>query len=269
MHRNGEGTNRSLGISYRRDYEREALIVYEVLKVEFDVVFFVESSQPFDNLPPADAVIVVGGDGTVLRTLKKVQLPVIGVKAGRLGFFSSYHVNELEKLVLDLHAWRFKEDKRWLLKVEHDGLALYALNDAVLQKDVDQKIVDFHVRMQDGTFDYHADGLVISTPTGSSAYALALGGPIMLPNVEAFEITPMAPQFLATRSLVIPSSENVIVDASAPVNLVVDGDLIAKVSSISVSKSDRKIVLLRPIEYDFSSSIKEKIGYGRRVLNGY
>jgi len=264
----GEGS-RGLGISYRRDYEKEALIVYDTLRVEFDVVFFIESSQPFDNLPSARAVIVVGGDGTVLRTLKKIQLPVIGVKAGRLGFFSSYHVNELEKLKFDLLNWRFREDRRWLLKVECNGRILYALNDAVLQKDVDQKIVDFHVRMQDGTFDYHADGLVISTPTGSSAYALALGGPIMLPNVEAFEITPMAPQFLATRSLVIPSSENVVVNASDPVNLVVDGDVVAKVSSIAVSKSEHEIVLLRPLEYDFSSSIKEKIGYGKRILNVY
>jgi NAD+ kinase len=259
------------GIFYRTDYVVSAKEVYEKLKSHFDILFFKDSSENFpesveDKTFEPQVVISVGGDGTVLRVLKKVKCPVIGVKAGRLGFFSGYLLSEIDKLIEDLKNWNFIEDKRWMLRVESHSGVFFAINDAVLQKDVSQKIVDFTVEMTDGTFYYHADGLVVSTPTGSSAYALALGGPIILPNVEAFEITPMAPQFLATRSLVIPSTEKIKITVNDPVNLVVDGDVVGKVKEVHVRKCSKVITLLRPKSYDFSTSIKEKIGYGKMFL---
>jgi len=255
-----------IGIFYRTDYFKAAEVVYSALKDEFEISFFKDSSENFQPESNVSVVLSVGGDGTVLRTLKKVQCPVLGIKAGRLGFFSGYLLNEIDKLVKDLKSWNFIEDKRWVLRIESEGLNYFAINDAVLLKNVEQKIVDFLVEMKDGTFYYHADGLVVSTPTGSSAYALALGGPIMLPNVEAFEITPIAPQFLATRSLVIPSSEKIRISANEPVNLVLDGDILFRTNEIFVKKCTRNIVLLRPKTYDFSTSIKEKIGYGKLIL---
>ncbi|MGQ9856489.1 MAG: NAD(+) kinase [Fervidobacterium sp.] len=255
-----------IGIFYRTDYFKAAEIVHSAVKKEFEVAFFKDSSENFYPDDSIRVVLSVGGDGTVLRTLKKVQCPVLGVKAGRLGFFSGYLLNELDKLIEDLRNWNFTEDRRWILRIESEGSHFFAINDAVLVKDVQQKIVDFIVEMKDGTFYYHADGLVVSTPTGSSAYALALGGPIMLPNVEAFEITPIAPQFLATRSLVIPSSEKIRISANEPVNLVLDGDIVCKTKEIFVRKCSKNIILLRPKTYDFSTSIKEKIGYGKLVL---
>ncbi|AMW32240.1 NAD+ kinase [Fervidobacterium changbaicum] len=260
-----------IGVFYRTDYLNSAKEVYTKLKEHFDVLFFKDSSEQLSEviggeLVEPKVVISVGGDGTVLRVLKKVKCPVIGVKAGRLGFFSGYLLTELDKLVEDLKCWNFIEDRRWMLRVEIENGTFFAINDAVLQKDVEQKIVDFAVEMTDGSFFYHADGLVVSTPTGSSAYALALGGPIILPNVEAFEITPMAPQFLATRSLVIPSTEKIRITVNDTVNLVVDGDVVGKVREIHVRKCSKVITLLRPKSYDFSTSIKEKIGYGKMVL---
>lgn len=255
-----------IGIFYRTDYINAATQVYENLKSHVEVVFFKDSSEKVFVENGIDVAISVGGDGTVLRVLKKVRCPVIGIKAGRLGFFSGYLVNEIDRLIEDLRTWNFTEDRRWTLRIESEDNHYFAINDAVLQKDVDQKIADFVVSMKDGSFYYHADGLVVSTPTGSSAYSLALGGPIMLPNVEAFEITPIAPQFLATRSLVIPSSERINVNVSDPVNLIVDGDVVEKTKSICVRKCTKNIVLLKPKGYDFSTSIKEKIGYGKMFL---
>lgn len=255
-----------IGIFYRSDYINAANNVYEKLKKEFEIVFFRDSSDNVLIEKGIDVAISVGGDGTVLRVLKKVHCPVIGVKAGRLGFFSGYLVSELDRLSEDLVAWNFVEDKRWTLRIETEHNQYFAINDAVLQKDIDKKIVDFVVGMTDGSFYYHADGLVVSTPTGSSAYSLALGGPIMLPNVEAFEITPIAPQFLATRSLVISSSEKISITVNDHVNLIVDGDVVEKTNLIHVRKCTKSIVLLRPKGYDFSTSIKEKIGYGKFFL---
>lgn len=256
-----------LGIFYRVDYVEAAKFVLENIVKNFEVKHFTDSSLDFDEEKfSVDVNIVVGGDGTVLRTLKKVNTPVIGVKAGRLGFFSGYLLNEIDKLIQDLKDWNFVEDKRWTLRIETKKGTYFAINDAVIQKDVSQKILDLDVKITDGTFYYHADGLVISTPTGSSAYALALGGPIMLPNVEAFEITPMAPQFLANRSLVIPSNERIAVRSSEVANLIVDGDLVEQTNEFRIKKCNRTVIILRPKSYDFSTSIKEKIGYGRKIL---
>jgi len=255
-----------VGICYRIDYHQSAEIVLDRLREKLNIAFFVESSNDFTDLPLCDIVIVVGGDGTVLRTLKKISKPVLGIKAGRLGFFSGYRLDELNNLIEDLAKWTFVEDKRWVLRVEANGKCYYAINDAVVQKDLTQKIVDFDVEILGGEFLYHADGVIVSTPTGSSAYSLALGGPIMLPNVEAFVITLIAPQFLATRSLIIPSSENIRISVNEEVNLIIDGDLVERVKEIRVRKSSRRVCILRPIGYDFSTSIKEKIGYGRNVL---
>ncbi|MFN6991636.1 MAG: NAD(+)/NADH kinase, partial [Fervidobacterium sp.] len=176
---------RRIGIFYRIDYIQEARLVLEELSMHFQIVHFTDSTLEFqEERFPVDVHIVVGGDGTVLRTLKKVSTPVIGVKAGRLGFFSGYLLNELDRLISDLKSWNFSQDKRWMLRIETKRGTYFAINDAVLQKDIKQKILDFDVKITDGSFFYHADGIVISTPTGSSAYSLALGGPIMLPNVE-------------------------------------------------------------------------------------
>lgn len=258
---------RRIGVFYRVDYTQDANFVLDELIKHFKVVHFTDSSLEFhEEKFPVDVTVVVGGDGTVLRTLKKVTTPVIGVKAGRLGFFSSYLLNELDRLINDLKSWNFSEDRRWTLRVETKKGTYFAINDAVLQKDLRQKILDFDVKITDGSFFYHADGIVISTPTGSSAYSLALGGPIMLPNVEAFEITPIAPQFLATRSLVIPSNEKISINVNEHVNVIIDGDLVEQTTEINVRKCTRYVVLLRPKTYDFSSSIKNKIGYGKKIL---
>ena len=147
--------------------------------------------------------------------------------------------------------------------IEAEG-SNHAINDAILQRDPNQKILDFDVQMSDGEFYYHADGVIVSTPTGSSAYSLALGGPIMLPNVEAFVITPIAPQFLATRSLIIPSSENIKITVNDSVNLVIDGDVVKKVKEINIKKSSKKVSILT-CRYDFFNFHKKKIGYGRNV----
>ncbi len=249
---------------YRTDYTQQAEKTIEILKNYFEIEGIYESHISYEA--KGEVVVVVGGDGTMLRTLKIVNKPVVGIKAGRLGFFTGYTFQEITKLVEDLKENSFIYDKRWLLNVKIGEKEFLALNDVVLQRNFEQKIVDIDVQITDGTFYYHADGVIISTPTGSSAYSLALGGPVLLPNVEAIEITPIAPQFLATRSLIVPSSEDINIFTNDPVAAIIDGDLVGYTQCVYVKKCRKTVTILRPKDYDFSRSIKDKIGYGRKIL---
>ncbi len=254
----------TLTLVYRTDYAQPAKETLKFLKKYFEIEGIYESHVNYEA--KGDIVIVVGGDGTMLRTLKTVNKPVVGIKAGRLGFFTGYTLQQIDKLVNDIKENSFIQDKRWLLNVKIGEKEFSALNDVVLQRNFEQKIVDIDVQITDGSFYYHADGVIISTPTGSSAYSLALGGPVLLPNVEAIEITPIAPQFLATRSLMVPSSEDINVFVNDPVAAIIDGDLVGYTQHVHVRKCKRTVTILRPKDYDFSRSIKDKIGYGRKIL---
>ncbi|MBT1247942.1 MULTISPECIES: NAD(+) kinase [unclassified Thermosipho (in: thermotogales)] len=224
----------------------------------FDVVYCSEKLLSIE----VDLTLVLGGDGTFLKAAHKVKNPLVGFKGGRLGFLSSYTLEDFEKFLFDLKENNFVKDKRFFLKVEK----FYSLNELLLIKDPTQKMLDIQVFFQDGSFYFHADGLIVSTPTGSTGYSLSLGGPILLPNVNSFVITPVAPQFLASRSIIIPDSEEVFIKLNQKSNLVLDGMGFGKVSEVKIKKSKKKIIILRPKDYDFSKSIKEKLGYGKKFL---
>ena len=113
---------------------------------------------------------------------------------------------------------------------------------------------------------FFADGVVVSTPTGSTAYGLSLGGPMIAPDCDVIEITPMAPQFLFTRSILIPSKETLSVKTTGSGNLVVDGKAVEKTNEFAVYRSEKSVRILRPKGFDFFKVIKGKIGYGRRIV---
>ncbi|MDK2885847.1 MAG: kinase [Thermosipho sp. (in: thermotogales)] len=254
---------KNIGVFFKPDLRNIALRFAEKLKEKnLKISFF--SSEVKDIVDNTDVTLIIGGDGTVLKAAKFVSSPIIGFKGGRLGFLSSYTIDEFDKFLKDLEKKQFKEDKRQFFKVKENN-ALF-LNDVVALKEPHQKMVDIEVSFNDGNFYFHADGLVISTPTGSTAYSLSLGGPILLPNVRAFVITPIAPQFLASRSVILPEYEEIVVKTSFKTHLIVDGIDCGKIERFSVEKSEKSIVILRPFDYDFSKSIKEKMGYGKNYF---
>ncbi|QTA37465.1 NAD(+) kinase [Thermosipho ferrireducens] len=256
---------KTIGIIYKPNLEKIAKIFEERLKKERFLVKFVTStiSSTFNGV---DVSLIIGGDGTILKTVKKLNSPIIGFKGGRLGFLSSYTTKDLDKFIKDLKENSFVEDRRSLLKVYNKHIEKYCLNDAVAMKEPAQKMVDISVSFKDGEFYFHADGVIVSTPTGSTAYALSLGGSILLPNVNAFEITPIAPQFLATRSVIVPDTEEISVKTNYKILLILDGEIVGNFDFFKIKKSDKQIVLLRPKDYDFSKSIKEKMGYGKNFF---
>jgi len=258
-----------MAIIYHPDRVTTAKRLKKRAEVEGEVVIFEKTENVKSIQNDLDFVLVVGGDGTVIRVAKVVHgdVPIVGFKAGRLGFLTSYSVDEMEDFFEDVKNNRIVEDRRWLLEIRTKKGTYLALNDVVFQKDVEGKMLEIEV-IVDGYSPlwFFADGVVISTPTGSTAYGLSLGGAMISPNCDVIEITPMAPQFLFTRSILIHSKETLSVKTSGKGNVVVDGNVVEKTDEFVAYKSEKSVRILRPKNFDFFRVVKSKIGYGRRVV---
>ncbi len=226
-----------------------------------------------------DLIIVLGGDGTLLATARLLAgrpTPILAVNLGSLGFLTEITLDDLYPLLELTLAGKPSLDTRKMLQVElqRNGkpVACYrALNDAVVNKAALARIMDFDVLI-DGQFiaRFKADGLIVSTPTGSTAYSLAAGGPILFPTVDAFVITPICPHTLTNRPLVIPDTcrVEVIVKAEQDVAyLTVDGQVGVDVRGedrITVSRSDSVINLIRPPKRGYFEVLRSKLKWGGR-----
>ncbi|OFW38720.1 MAG: NAD(+) kinase [Acidobacteria bacterium RIFCSPLOWO2_12_FULL_60_22] len=227
----------------------------------------------------SDLILVLGGDGTLLAAARNVEshnVPILAVNLGSLGFLTAVTVGELYdslELVLD---GKHQIDCRKMLQVQviragNVAGTYQALNDAVLNKAAIARILDFEAYV-DGRFLtlFKADGVIISTPTGSTAYSLAAGGPIIYPSVEAFIVTPICPHTLTNRPVVVPDRsriEIVIKGEAESVFLTVDGQV-----GLSLHHEDRivcdlspsRINLVRPPHKEFFEVLRSKLKWGER-----
>ena len=213
-----------------------------------------------------DLVIVVGGDGSLLhaaRALAKYNTPVIGVNRGRLGFLTDIKPTEVIFKLDQVLQGHFQSDRRFLLEMEvrAKGEIIYeaiALNDVVLHSGKSVHMIDFELNI-DGQYVYrqHSDGLIVSTPTGSTAYALSGGGPIVHPSMDAIALVPMHPHTLSSRPIVVGGhSEIKIQIRENRVLPMVSADGQHSVSlnvgdSLHIRKHHYKLNLLHPPGYDF------------------
>ena len=255
-----------IAILYREEKEKEGALLREKLSREHEVVSFREASVA--NITEADLIVVVGGDGTMLRAAKKAAdgTPLVGFKAGRLGFLTSYTFEEVDQFLEDLKRGNFREELRWFIRVESDLGSHLALNDATLERDLSGKMVEIEVNVEHhSSMWFFADGVVVASPTGSTAYSLSIGGPIIFPECEVLEISPIAPQFFLTRSVVIPSSFKVTVECQREINLLIDGTMVGKTKRMIVQKAEKYVRILRPTRYDYVTVVRDKLGYGRRI----
>lgn len=214
-----------------------------------------------------DFVFVIGGDGTLLKTARfyaKEFTPVFGINLGRLGFLSQTQESDLQNSVEKILNNKYKIEDRLML-VSNDGLL--ALNDFVIKGASTSRTSKFHLSI-DGKFvcDYMADGLIISTPTGSTAYGLSAGGPVLSPNLNAIAIVPICPHTLTARPLVITSNEKITIstcDACSSFVVVADGQDSYNVNSkidIEKAKFSAKLALLD--DNEFYSVIRNKLHWG-------
>ena len=221
-----------------------------------------------------DVAIVIGGDGSTMKAAKNAAIlgkPTLGINAGRLGFLSGIEKNELH-LLKKIAEGDYRADERIMLKAEitENGKVtdtFHCLNDAVLSRGDLARLIDINIT-SDGRdlMNVRADGVIISTPTGSTAYSLAAGGPILSPDLNCFVITSICPHSIMDRSTVVNSSDKLTVDVSSDVNnnsfLTCDGEPpinIPASSKVIVSLSPYKARLIRLKPDNFYEILKKKI----------
>lgn len=226
----------------------------------------------------AECVLSMGGDGTFLRAAEWVgarELPIAGINTGHLGFLPSYNLDEMESLVEVLATDTGMLERRELLKVESSAIPAdfwpYALNEVSLLKAETASMVTVHAEIN-GSFlaDYQADGLVVSTPTGSTAYNLSVGGPIIQPTLDCMVICPIAPHSLTMRPLVVAGDSEIRLTATSRVShsrVSLDGRsfLIDNgTDQVRLTRGEFKVVVLRRPDADFSRLLRNKLHWGLR-----
>ena len=235
-----------------------------------------EQDQPLDQV--IDMAMVVGGDGTMLnaaRILCTHGVPMVGVNLGRLGFLTDIPQGELEPNLDALLEGRYLIENRTLLKtvVECDGEVVFegiALNDAVISKGNTGRLIEFETRI-DGRFvsQTRSDGIIVATPTGSTAYSLSAGGPIMFPTLSVLSIAPICPHTLSNRPIII--AEDAVIEIHAfrtpetHANLALDGLVLRELSgkeTIRLTRADKKLSVIRIESHDHFQVLRSKLGWG-------
>jgi NAD+ kinase len=226
-----------------------------------------------------DLLIVLGGDGTLLsaaRALRAHNVPILAVNLGGLGFLTTITLDQLYPMLEQVLAGHHRTSERMMLEAQifRAGTAAElqtALNDAVVNKGALSRMLDFDVYVDsDHVGRYRADGLIVATPTGSTAYSLAAGGPIVQPGIDAFVITPICPHMLTNRPLVIPDTSRVEIDFSAGEEhafLTLDGQIgfeLEPVDRVVITKSAHKVMFVRPPRKTYFEVLRSKLRWGER-----
>ena len=218
-----------------------------------------------------DFLISVGGDGTLLSVVRRsfrFEKPVLGINLGTLGFLTDISMEELPKFVEDLKNNIYKIDTRMMVEGSVNLNKFVAFNDIVISRKSISSMIKIEGKIDGKDFNsYYGDGVIISTPTGSTAYNLSVGGPIVYPLTEAFIITPVAPHSLTQRPLVMPADFEIefkIIDNQGAV-VIVDGQDIYEVEqnqSIKINIASKKAKMIHRIQRNYFEVLSEKLRWG-------
>lgn len=227
-----------------------------------------------------DLLIVVGGDGSLINAAHAAvehETPVLGINRGSLGFLTDIKPNQFEK-IRDILEGKFAQEKRFLLttQIEKDGKAIGqddALNEVALIPDSTPHMIEFEIYIDDQfVCSQNSDGLIIATPTGSTAYALSGGGPILHPQLDAIVLVPMFPHTLSSRPIVIEGNRKIHIIIS-PNNITsprvsCDGQayLTAPINGkIVVQKKKKFLNLIHPLDYNYYEALRSKLHWGKKL----
>lgn len=224
----------------------------------------------------SDYLISFGGDGTLLMTARLAgdsAKPILGVNVGKLGFLTEVETKELEQAFERVKAKDYHLEQRMVLEARWDSEVAYALNDFVLVRGETVRFIKIRTDV-DGAFlnTYIADGLIVATPTGSTAYSLSANGPILTPTLEAIIINPICPHTLTARPLVINSDRTIrlTLESHETVKLTADGHEDADIqtgTSVTIKQAAHKINLIRFGERNFFEVLRNKLHWGEDVRN--
>ncbi len=229
------------------------------------------------NLPQAsDVILSFGGDGTLLSTAYNVgahQTPILGVNFGRLGFLADTEVSNLHDTIRRLEKGEYRIEDRMVLEARFEGErgpeVLWALNDFVLERSLMPQLISIEVAVDGAPLTtYWADGLIISTPTGSTAYSLSVGGPILAPGSNVIGLTPLAPHTLTVRPLVLPATAIITVQVrDAQFVMAADGrsnNFGEESAPFSIKRAQHTVRLIKLPEQDYFQTLRSKLRWGGR-----
>ncbi len=247
-----------------------------------DLVDYGERLSPREKLwELCEMIVSLGGDGTMLSSARAVgehQTPILGINLGGLGFLTEITSNDLDKTLDRLKQKDFLIEKRMVLEAEVENLKKsdqYALNDVVIDKGEVARLFQMHLYANDEFIcSYSADGLIISTPTGSTAYCLAAGGPIINPKTGVIIVSPICPHTLASRPIIFSENEElkVVVElAGREAVLTIDGQVafaLKSGSSVLVRKATHSVNLIKFKQRSFYDILRRKLHWGARPKMG-
>ena len=278
----------TIGLVVRQDFDAHLDTVRQVItalgKYADVLVHCLDSDLSLDNFPTnsfeqlvarSDLVISLGGDGTLLsaaRALVNKDTPLLGINLGRLGFLADVSVTDFEQHLIDVIAGKYIIENRFYIagEIYNSSSAIssnIALNDIVLHSHESLSMIEYEV-YSDGNLIHkqRADGVIVTTPTGSTAYALSGGGPIMHPSLETLAIVPICPHTLSNRPIVLPANQEIDVrlgqaeDSIARVNYDGQSTVIIKSDDrVRIKPHPKSIALLHPQDYDYFQILRAKL----------
>ena len=227
----------------------------------------------------AELIVSIGGDGTMLQSAKlayQYDLPITGINKGRLGFLTDINPQEANQVLDDIIYGNYTTENRILIEAFISTNSInksigYAFNDIVINRKETGRMIRVETSIDNSFINTHeGDGFIVATPTGSTAYSLSCGGPILKPDVEALLLVPICPHSLNDRPMVVPSSSEITLrygseqDVSAGIDL--DGDTVYELQigdKLVIKKAEKTICLIHPENYDYFDNLKSKLLWGK------
>ena len=223
-----------------------------------------------------DLLIVFGGDGTLLNSARQYlecEIPILGINMGNVGFLTDIKVENFYISMQEILDGNYQIEERNLVSAKFDDNHLYGLNEVVVHSGAYAQLMRYRLNVNDKVvYEQRSDGLIIATPTGSTAYSLSAGGPIIHPSLDVWTIIPMLPQSISSRPFVISSNEKVEMELfegpSKNAKICVDGQNDIDVPygvNISISKTKKTLKLVHPKDNDFFEACREKLGWSLNI----
>ena len=252
-----------------------------------DIKLLIDESSDYENshtnsvnhddfVNTVDLIIVFGGDGTLLNSARKYldyEIPILGINMGRVGFLTDIKVDNFENSLSDILDGNYVIEERNLVSAKFNETHLYGLNEVVIHSGSYAQLMRYQLSVNNKiVYEQRSDGLIVATPTGSTAYALSAGGPIIHPSLDVWTILPMLPQSLSSRPFIISSEEKVTINLfdgpNEQAKICVDGqndiDLPFN-TEISISKMKKTLKLVHPKDNDFFEACREKLGWSLNI----
>ena len=223
-----------------------------------------------------DLLVVFGGDGTLLNSARQYleyEIPILGINMGNVGFLTDIKVENFHISMQEILDGSYQIEERNLVSANFNDNHLYGLNEVVVHSGAYAQLMRYRLNVNDKVvYEQRSDGLIIATPTGSTAYSLSAGGPIIHPSLDVWTIIPMLPQSISSRPFVISSNEKVEMELfegpSKNAKICVDGQNDIDVPygvNISISKTKKTLKLVHPKDNDFFEACREKLGWSLNI----